>query len=275
MFFFEILKAILFGVVEGVTEWLPISSTGHMIILDELVQLNVSKDFYGLFSVVIQLGAILAVALTYWQRLSPVGKSTAERCKICRLWGLMILGTLPSAAAGYFLDGLLDAYLYNYQTVALMLALWGVVFIAVEWAKKGKEPRLCELSDMSAKDALCTGLFQTFALIPGTSRSGATIMGAYLLGASRTAAAEFSFFLALPTMAGASLLKTVKFFLGGNTVTASELALLAIGSATAFFVSLTVIRAFTELVKRQGFSGFGIYRIILGMAAALYFLFKG
>ncbi len=275
MFLLEILKAILFGIVEGITEWLPISSTGHMIILDELVALNVSRDLYELFSVVIQIGAILAVVLTYWQHLCPIGRAREERRGIYRLWGLMMLGTLPSAAVGLFLDDLLDRYLYNYQTVALMLILWGVAFIAVERARRGKTPTLTDLSELSPRDALCVGLFQMFALIPGTSRSGATILGAYILGASRTTAAEFSFFLALPTMAGAGILKTAKYIVEGNSPSREELSLLLIGTATAFFVSLAVISFFSGLVKKKGFTGFGVYRIILGITAIIYFLIKG
>lgn len=271
MFFVEILKAILFGVVEGVTEWLPISSTGHMILLDELIRLDMSADFYETFSVVIQLGAILAVAVGYWHMLSPVGKDKKERNQIYRLWGMILLGVLPSAAVGLLLDDWLDEHLYNPTTVSVMLIVWGVGFIVIELAKKGLQPRLSELSEITPAFAIYTGLFQALALIPGTSRSGATILGAYILGASRTLAAEYSFLLALPTMAGAGLLKTAKFIIHGNIPTARELCLLAVGSATAFLLSLAVIKLLTAFVKKHSFSGFGAYRIILGAVALLYF----
>ncbi len=271
MLFVEFLKAILFGVVEGVTEWLPISSTGHMILLDELIRLEVREDFYEAFSVVIQLGAILAVAVSYWRRLSPIGKRGEERGRILRLWGMILLGVLPSAAVGLLFDDWLDAHLYNPTVVSVMLIVWGAGFIIIERAKKGQQPRLSELSEITPVFALCAGLFQTLALIPGTSRSGATILGAYILGASRTLAAEYSFFLALPTMAGAGLLKTAKFFLSGNSPSLYELSLLLIGTATAFAVSMLVIKFLVGLVKRHGFEGFGVYRIALGILTLIFF----
>lgn len=271
MFFFEILKAILFGIVEGVTEWLPISSTGHMILLDELIRLDVSAEFYEAFSVVIQLGAILAVAVGYWQRLSPIGKNREQKGAILRLWGMIIIGVLPSAVIGLLFDDWLDAHLYNPTVVSVMLIVWGVGFIIIELAKKGGHPKISELSEITPSFALCAGLFQTLALIPGTSRSGATILGAYILGASRTLAAEYSFFLALPTMAGAGLLKTAKFFTEGNRPSVRELSLLLIGSATAFAVSLLVIKFLVGLVKRRGFEGFGVYRIALGILTLIFF----
>ncbi|MBQ8849876.1 MAG: undecaprenyl-diphosphate phosphatase [Clostridia bacterium] len=271
MFPLEILKSILFGIVEGITEWLPVSSTGHLILLGELLRFDASDAFYELFDVVIQLGAICAVIVIYRQRLVPLHKSVGERRQTYRLWWLTLLGVLPSAVAGLFFDDLLDAYFYNPLTVAVMLVAYGVAFIAVERAKRGSEPSFSDISELTPKRALLVGLFQVLSLIPGTSRSGATILGAYLCGASRPLAAEFSFFLAIPTMAGAGALKAAKFFFEGNVLSLTEIAILLVGTLTAFFISLVSVRFLTELVRRHSFSGFGVYRIVLGALVLIYY----
>jgi undecaprenyl-diphosphatase len=262
---------MIFGIVEGVTEWLPISSTGHMILLDGLMPLGGGEEFYELFSVVIQLGAILAVAVSWRRRLIPVGKGRDERRSTYRLWGLILLGVLPSAVTGLLLDDLLEKYLYGHITVAVTLIVYGVAFIAVERYKRNKQGRYASAEELTPQGALLTGFFQTLALIPGTSRSGATILGAYLCGATREGATEFSFLLALPTMLGAGLLKAVKFILEGNSLSFTEWGILAIGTATAFFTSLIVIGVLTGFVRRHGFTGFGIYRIILGAVVLVYY----
>lgn len=266
MFLLEILKSVIFGVVEGVTEWLPVSSTGHLILLERLMTLPLSDAFYEMFLVVIQLGAILAVLLKYRKRLSPFSGNSAEKDRCKRLWLRIAVAALPSAVTGLLFDGLLDKYLYNASTVAVTLMLYGVGFILMEILQKNKIARIGSVDCISYLDALSVGVFQVLALIPGTSRSGATIMGAMLLGFSRSAAAEFSFFLAIPTMLGAGALKTVKFFAEGNLCSAEELIFLAVGSATAFAVSSAVIDFLTGYVKRHGFIPFGIYRILLALA---------
>lgn len=271
MDFIEILKVILLGIVEGITEWLPVSSTGHLILLRELLRFDASDAFYELFDVVIQLGAICAVIVIYRQRLVPLHKSVGERRQTYRLWWLTLLGVLPSAVAGLFFDDLLDAYFYNPLTVAVMLVAYGVAFIAVERAKRGSEPSFSDISELTPKRALFVGLFQVLSLIPGTSRSGATILGAYLCGASRPLAAEFSFFLAIPTMAGAGALKAAKFFFEGNVLSLTEALILLVGTLTAFFVSLVSVRFLTDLVRRHSFSGFGVYRIVLGALVLIYY----
>lgn len=273
MFFYEILKAILFGIVEGVTEWLPISSTGHLILLDTLLSLRVSDAFYELFEVVVQLGAILAVLLVYRRKLFCFDLGGGiKKSKTLGLWSKIAVGVIPSALIGYFLDDWLDTHFYNYRTVAATLIIYGIVFIAVEYLQKAKAPKFEDVASLRLSDALKIGVFQSLALIPGTSRSGATILGGILIGATRSAAAEFSFFLAIPTMLGASSLKTVKYFVRGNLPSAEEILILAVGAATAFLVSLIVINLLTDFVRRHSFVGFGIYRIILGLAVAAYFM---
>ena len=273
MFLIELLKSVLFGIVEGITEWLPISSTGHMILLNEFLSLNVSEEFWEMFEVVIQLGAILAVIVLFFGKLNPFSpaKSTGEKKGTWRLWGLVILAVLPSAVIGLLLDDWLDAHFYNYGTVAVALIVYGVAFILIERLGKSKRPRVERVEDLSVRDALTVGAFQVLAVIPGTSRSGSTILGGMLFGLSRTAAAEFSFYLAIPTMAGASLLKAVKYFLDGNAPSAQEWSLLAVGCAVAFLVSLLVIRCLMDYVRRHSFSAFGIYRILLGLLVLGYF----
>ena len=272
MLLFEILKALLFGVIEGVTEWLPISSTGHMIILDSLMPLEVSREFYELFSVVIQLGAIMAVAVKYFQRLSPFTKRRELKVENLHLLKLTVMGVIPSAVMGLLLDDLLDKYLYNPYTVAAMLALYGVGFIVVERWRAERPPSLERVEAITLPLALKIGAFQVLSLIPGTSRSGATILGGMMLGLSREAATEFSFFLALPTMLGAGALKTVKYFAEGMRLSCSEIFLLLTGTLSAYCVSIMAIEFLTDYVKKHSFVSFAVYRICLGIAVMLYFL---
>ena len=270
----EFLKAILLGIVEGITEWLPVSSTGHMILLDELIHLNVSAEFLEMLLVVIQLGAILAVPVLFWDKLYPFskGKSPEQRSASLSLWGKVIVGAIPAAAAGVLLDDFLDEHLYNYVVVAIALVVYGVAFIIVEYFNKKKTFRVESVEDLTYADALRIGAFQVLSLVPGTSRSGSTILGGILTGVSRTASAEFSFFMAIPIMLGASGLKILKFIVGGFTATGAEIALLLVGIVVSFLVSLFAIRFLMDFVKRHDFSVFGIYRIVLGVAVVAYFL---
>lgn len=259
-----VLYAVLFGVLEGVTEWLPISSTGHLILLDHFLAFPARPVFFELFEVVIQLGAIGAVVVLYCEKLNPFGgqKSESERRDTWRLWGLVLLAALPSAVIGLLLDDFLDEHLFNPFVVALALIFYGVAFILLEKRRKLTPSG----GQITKKTALGVGLFQVLALIPGTSRSGATMLGGSLLGLSRAGAAEFSFFLGIPTMLGASALKCVKFFLEGNALLREEWLMLAAGALTAFLTSLVIIRFLIDFVKRHGFTGFGVYRILLGAA---------
>ena len=268
----EVLKAILFGVVEGITEWLPISSTGHMILLDEFVKLNVSKEFLDLFLVVIQLGAILAVVVIYWNKLIPL--STKHGLHIsrrkCKMWVKIIVASIPAGVVGILWDDVFTKYFYNYQTVAIMLILVGIVFILVERANKNKVARVDSIDDISYGQAFLIGVFQMIAAIfPGTSRSGSTIVGSLMLGISRTAAAEFTFFLAVPAMFGGSAIKILKYSGGFNS---AEVALLAIGMIVAFVLSIIAIKFLMSYIKKHDFKVFGWYRIILGIAVIGYFL---
>ncbi len=271
--FYTVLLALLFGVLEGITEWLPISSTGHIILLRHFLPVTYNDAFFELFEVVIQLGAILAVALLFWRTLCPFGgkKDKNERKKTLSLWGKILLASLPSAAAGLLLDEWIDEYLFNPLTVAITLIVYGVLFLLIE--RRRRAPRITHTDDLTALDALRIGAFQLLALIPGTSRSGATILGGLLLGVSRPVAALFSFFLGLPTMIGASALKIAKFLLSGNTLTAAEWITLGVGTLTAFLVSLTALRFLMDFVRRHTFSAFGIYRILLGAAVLLTLIF--
>ena len=271
----EFLKAILFGIVEGITEWLPVSSTGHMILLDEFVKLRVSGEFYEMFQVVIQLGAILAVILLFWNKLYPFGrKKTPEQKKnTWQLWFKVIVAVLPSAVIGLVLDDWMDAHLYNYIVVAIMLIVYGVAFILME-KNRQKSTKIDDVYAIDYKTALLIGAFQCLALIPGTSRSGATILGALVLGVARPAGAEFSFFLAIPTMLGASALKLLKFLLSGVEATGTEVGILVVGTVVSFVVSLAAIKALMGYVRKHSFSLFGIYRIVLGIAVLAYFLIK-
>jgi len=271
--FIEILKAILFGIVEGVTEWLPISSTGHMILLDQLVKLKVTPEFYEMFQVVIQLGAILAVVLLFFHKLNPFSpkKEVAVRNQTWQLWFKVVVAVLPSAVIGLLLDDWMDAYFYNHIVVAIALVVYGVAFLYLERAND-KQYKLKDVYDIDYRTALLIGAFQCLALIPGTSRSGSTILGAIILGVARPAGAEFSFFLAIPTMLGASALKLLKFLLPGVSATGTELLLLAVGCAVSFLVSLLVIRSLMEYVRKHSFRVFGIYRIILGGIVLAWFV---
>ena len=271
----EFLKAILFGIVEGITEWLPVSSTGHMILLDEFVKLRVSPEFYEMFQVVIQLGAILAVILLFWNKLYPFGKQkTPEQKKnTWQLWFKVVVAVLPSAVIGLVLDDWMDAHLYNYVVVAITLVIYGVAFILME-KNRQKATKIDDVYDIDYRTAILIGAFQCLALIPGTSRSGATILGALILGVARPAGAEFSFFLAIPTMLGASALKLLKFLLSGVEATGNEIGILVVGTVVSFVVSLVAIKALMGYVRKHSFSVFGIYRIVLGVAVLAYFLFK-
>ncbi len=271
----EIVKAILFGIVEGITEWLPISSTGHMILLNEFVTLDVRPEFWDVFLVVIQLGAILAVVVLFWNKIFPFDFSRKGRKKgivrvdIFVMWFKILVACIPAMIYGLLLDGLLEPYLYNATVVSVMLILFGVAFILIENWNKSKKPRVRKVADISYRDALLIGLFQLIAAIfPGTSRSGATIVGALLIGVSRVAAAEFTFYLAIPVMLGASLLKVVKF---GFQFTSAEVILLLAGMVSAFVVSMLVISFLMGYIKKHDFKVFGWYRIVLGALVLLYF----
>ena len=278
----EILKAILFGIVEGITEWLPVSSTGHLILLDEFIKLKVYTDplqnaaFMEMFNVVIQLGAILAVVLLFFHKLNPFSpkKDQLQKKNTWQLWFKVIVAVLPSAVIGLLLDDWMDAHLYNYIVVAITLILYGVAFLFVE---KLNQKRTVKISDVSAIDyrtAILIGAFQCLSLIPGTSRSGSTILGAILLGVGRSAGAEFSFFLAIPTMLGASGLKMLGFLMDGVPFTPGSVAVLLTGCVVSFLVSLLVIKGLMEYVRKRSFSAFGVYRIVLGVAVIGYFLMK-
>lgn len=272
----EILKAVLFGVVEGITEWLPISSTGHMILLNEFVKLNVSSQFWDMFLVVIQFGAILAVILLYWKTIWPLGiYRHRKRTRIVwkkdtlSLWEKTIVACIPAGVVGVLLDDWLDEHLYNWLVVAIMLILVGVAFLVVEKVMKDRKPQITELKDLGMKQALIIGMFQLIAAVfPGTSRSGATIIGGLMIGVSRTVAAEFTFILAIPVMAGASLLKMLKF---GFHFTGKETAVLGTGMVVAFVVSVIVIRFLMGYIRKHDFKPFGWYRIVLGALVIVYF----
>ena len=280
MDFTEILKVILLGVVEGITEWLPISSTGHMILVDEFVKLNVSEAFREMFFVVIQLGAIFAVIVLYWSKLFPFKKQKIADAKArivldretMLMWLKVIIAVLPAALIGIPFDDQIDAMFYNYQTVAVTLILYGVLFIVIETRNRGKLPRINSIENITYGTAIIIGIFQVLSLIPGTSRSGATIVGAILIGVSRTVAAEFTFFLAIPVMLGASLLKLVKF---GLVFTQAEAVILAVGMVTAFVVSILAIKFLMGYIKKNDFKVFGYYRIVLGIAVVAYFMIAG
>ncbi len=273
----ELLKSLLYGIVEGITEWLPVSSTGHLILFGELVPLQVSDSFSEMYDVVIQLGAILAVIVLFFHKLNPFApsKTAAERKGTWSLWAKVCVAVIPSAIIGLLLDDWLDAHLYNYVTVAIALILYGILFIVIEKLKPSSKATVPTVEGISYKTALLMGVFQTLALIPGTSRSGSTILGGMLLGLSRGAAAEFSFFMAIPTMLGASLLKILKLFMEGVTVTSLEWGILAVGCVSAFVVSLCAIKFLMDFVKKHSFSVFGVYRIVLGFLVLGYFLFVG
>ena len=273
----ELLKAILFGIVEGITEWLPISSTGHLILLNEFVTLNMSDEFQSMFDVVIQLGAILAVIVIFFNKLNPLdGRKTAEqKTSTWTLWFKVIAAILPSGIVGILCDAWMDAHLHNGIVVSIALIVYGVAFILVERMNAGKKPLVKDVYAIDYKTALLIGAFQCLSLIPGTSRSGSTILGAILLGVGRSAGAEFSFFMAIPTMLGASAIKLLKFLLSGVEATASEIGVLVVGSIVSFVVSMVGIKALMEYVRKHSFSAFGVYRIVLGTIVLLYFALIG
>lgn len=288
MNFIEFLKVVLFGIVEGITEWLPISSTGHMILLEELIPLNVSKEFWEMFLVVIQLGAILAVCVMFFNKLNPFktgksskgssGKSASAggissyiKTDTIKLWFRVIVGCIPAGVIGVLFNDWFDAHFYNGFVVAGTLIIYGILFILVELWNKNRKPAINDVGELSYTGAFTIGLIQVLSLIPGTSRSGVTIIGSMILGVSRTAAAEFSFFMSIPIMFGASLLKLIKF---GFNYTFTEAAVLIIGMIVAFVVSMVSIKFLMDYIKRHDFKVFGIYRIILGIIVLLYFLVK-
>ena len=271
----EILKAVLFGIVEGVTEWLPISSTGHLILLNEFITLNVSEEFQSMFDVVIQLGAILAVIVLFFHKLNPFapGKSAGEKKQTWSLWFKVVAAIIPSGVVGVLLDDWMDAHLHNGIVVSVALIVYGIAFLLVEQKNDGKHLRRVEdVHKIDYKTALLIGVFQCLSLVPGTSRSGSTILGAIMLGVGRSAGAEFSFFMAIPTMLGASAIKGLKFVISGVGITTQEIGVLVVGCLVSFLVSLLVIRGLMDYVRRHTFSAFGVYRIVLGVVVLGYFL---
>ena len=271
-FIIELLKAVFLGIVEGITEWLPISSTGHLILVNEFLNLRQSKDFIDMFNIVIQLGAILAVMVIYFKRLNPFqpGKTAREVQLTWQLWLKVVIACIPSAFFGLLLDDWMEAHLSNFFVVAIMLVVYGIAFIWIEDRNRRVEPKVTDLARMSYKTAFYIGLFQVLSIIPGTSRSGATILGGIIVGTSRSGAADFTFFLGIPTMFGYSGLKAVKYFIDGNTLTGGQVAILLVASVTAFVVSLFVIRFLMNYIKKHDFTVFGKYRIVLGIIVLLY-----
>jgi len=273
----ELLKAILFGIVEGITEWLPVSSTGHLILLNEFVTLNMSEEFNSMFDVVIQLGAILAVIVLFFHKLNPFApsKSNLEKKQTWSLWFKVVAAIIPSGIVGVLFDDWMDAHLHNGIVVSIALIVYGIAFILVERRNQGKYAKaISDVHDIDYKTALMIGLFQCLSLVPGTSRSGSTILGAILIGVGRSAGAEFSFFMAIPTMLGASAIKGLKFLLSGVAVTGTEIGVLIVGSVVSFIVSMLVIKGLMEYVRNHTFSLFGVYRILLGVVILAYFMVK-
>lgn len=275
----ELLKAVLFGIVEGVTEWLPISSTGHLILLNEFITLNVSDAFRSMFDVVIQLGAILAVIVLFFHKLNPFSptKSEGEKKQTWQLWFKVVAAIIPSGIVGVLFDDWMEAHFHNATVVAIALIVYGVAFILVERrnARRVGGKTVEDVYAIDYKTALLIGCFQCLSLIPGTSRSGSTILGAILIGVGRSAGAEFSFLMAIPTMLGASAIKGLKFLLSGVSATGTEIGVLIVGCVVSFLVSLLVIRGLMEYVRRHSFSAFGVYRIILGVVVLVYFALAG
>lgn len=263
----EMLKVILLGIVEGITEWLPISSTGHMLLVDEFIHLNMSEDFLEMFFVVIQLGAILAVCVVFFGKLWPFQKSKRKQNQILSLWSKVIVGCIPAGILGILFDDFLDAHFYNWQTISFTLIFYGILFIVIEYFQKKRTPSVDSFEELTYRTALFIGIFQVLSLIPGTSRSGSTILGALILGTSRYVATEFSFYLSIPVMFGASFLKLIKF---GFHFTGMEITVLIAGMAVAFFVSIIAIKFLLSYIKKNDFTVFGIYRIILGALVILY-----
>lgn len=275
----ELLKAVLFGIVEGVTEWLPISSTGHLILLNEFITLNVSDEFRSMFDVVIQLGAILAVIVLFFHKLNPFSprKTEGEKKQTWQLWFKVIAAIIPSGIVGVLFDDWMEAHFHNATVVSIALIVYGVAFILVERrnARRVGRKTVEDVYAIDYKTALLIGCFQCLSLIPGTSRSGSTILGAILIGVGRSAGAEFSFFMAIPTMLGASAIKGLKFLLSGVAATGTEIGVLIVGCVVSFLVSLLVIRGLMEYVRKHSFSAFGVYRIILGVVVLVYFALAG
>ena len=266
----DILKAIIFGIVEGITEWLPISSTGHLIILEELLKLDQGDAFFEMFQVVIQLGAILAVVVLYFHKLNPFSPTKTQKQKLMtwQIWIKVVIGCVPAGVIGILFDDLIDKVFYHWYVVALTLIIYGVLFIVVENYQQGKEPRAAKFSQLSIQMVLIIGVFQMLAMIPGTSRSGATIVGALMIGVSRSLAAEYTFFLAIPVMFGASLLKLVKF---GFAFTGMQVAVLLVGMVVSFGVPIVAIKFLMSYIKKNDFKVFGYYRIVLGILVFLFF----
>ena len=277
MFILEILKAVLFGIVEGVTEWLPVSSTGHLILLNEFLNLKVSREFQAMFDVVIQLGAILAVIVLFFHKLNPFdrAKSPAKKKATWELWLKVCLAILPSGIVGILLDDWMEAKLHHGIPVAIALIVYGVAFILVEKRNEGKPARIGKVWHIDYKTALLIGVFQCLSLVPGTSRSGSTILGAILLGVGRSAGSEFSFFMAIPTMLGASAIKLLDFLTSGAAFGFREVTLLLVGTVVSFLVSMIAIKALMDYVRKHSFSAFGVYRIALGLVVLVYFAIKG
>lgn len=270
MDFLEFFKVLILGIVEGITEWLPISSTGHMILVEKIIDLGWRDEFMEIFRVVIQLGAIFAVILLFWKKIFPFSFEKDKplvKMDIMNMWFKIVVAVLPAAVIGIKFDDMLDEYFYNYPTVAITLIIYGVLFIVIENWNKDKKPKITDLGSITYQTALIIGIFQLLALIPGTSRSGATIIGALLIGTSRKVAAEFTFFLAIPVMFGASLIKLIKF---GFDFQGNELMILIVGMITAFFVSIFAIKFLMGYIKKHDFKFFGYYRIILGLIVILF-----
>ncbi|HEP1293762.1 UDP pyrophosphate phosphatase [Streptococcus pyogenes] len=276
MLIIELLKAIFFGIIEGITEWLPVSSTGHLILVQEFIRLNQDKAFIEMFNIVIQLGAIIAVMLIYFERLNPFqpGKTAREVQLTWQLWLKVVIACIPSILIAVPLDNWFEAHFYFMVPIAIALIVYGIAFICIEKRNAQQEPAVTELARMSYKTAFFIGCFQVLSIVPGTSRSGATILGAIILGTSRTVAADFTFFLAIPTMFGYSGLKAVKFFLDGHHLDFAQVLILLVASLTAFVVSLLAIRFLTDYAKKHDFTIFGKYRIVLGSLLLIYSFFK-
>ena len=264
---FEILKVIFLGIVEGITEWLPISSTGHMLLVDEFLKLNMSEEFLEMFFVVIQLGAILAVCVIFFGKLWPFQKSKRKQSEIISLWTKVIVGCVPAGVLGILFDDFLEAHFHNWPTISFTLILYGIFFLIIERFQKNRRADVTDFTDLTYKTAFLIGCFQVLSLIPGTSRSGATILGALLLGTSRFIATEFSFYLSIPVMFGASFIKLLKF---GFAFTGYEVFVLLLGMAVAFVVSIIAIKFLLNYIKKNDFTAFGIYRIILGALVIIY-----
>ena len=277
MFIFEIFKAVVFGIVEGITEWLPVSSTGHLILLNEFLKLQVSPEFQEMFDVVIQLGAILAVIVIFFRKLNPFDpqKSPAKKNATWLLWFKVCAAIIPSGVIGILFDDWMEAHLHGGIPVSIALIVYGIAFIYVEKRNHGLEPRIRKVWDIDWRTAILIGCFQCLSLVPGTSRSGSTILGAILLGVGRSAGSEFSFFMAVPTMLGASAIKLLGFLTSGAVFGFQELMVLLVGTVVSFIVSMVAIRALMNYVRRHSFAAFGVYRIILGIVVLVFFAIKG